>query len=71
MIIERIINAVKTTLWFIADTIYSIRFSLDIFWKGMLAIFLALGIIMVVIMLLNFFVNKFEKAIKEKKQKNS
>lgn len=71
MIIERIINAVKTTLWLIADTIYSIRFSLDIFWKGMLAIFLALGIIMVVIMLLNFFVNKFEKAIKEKKQKNN
>ena len=56
----RIIEAFRLTWDLIVDLFYKVKDSLDIFWKGMLAIFLALGIIMVVTMLLNLVINKIE-----------
>lgn len=68
-IIEKIKFAFQYTFEMILDFLYKIRFSLDIFWKGMLAIFIALGVIMVVTMLLNLVINKIEKAKKTKESK--
>ncbi len=65
-IIEKIKFAFQYTFEMILDFLFKIRFSLDIFWKGMLAIFIALGVIMVVTMLLNLVINKIEKAKKAK-----
>lgn len=65
-IIEKIKFAFQYTFEMILDFLFKIRFSLDIFWKGMLAIFIALGVIMVVTMLLNLVINKIEKAKKTK-----
>lgn len=64
----RIIEAFRLTWDLIVDLFYKVKDSLDIFWKGMLAIFLALGIIMVVTMLLNLVINKIEsnKKLKQK-----
>ena len=42
------------------EMLFNIRYSLSIFWKGLLAIFIALGVIMVVTMLLNLVINKIE-----------
>ncbi len=65
---HRIIEAFRLTWDLIVDLFYKVKDSLDIFWKGMLAIFLALGIIMVVTMLLNLVINKIEsnKKLKQK-----
>ena len=68
-IIEKIKFAFQYTFEMILDFLYKIRFSLDIFWKGMLAIFIALGVIMIVTMLLNLVINKIEKAKKIKESK--
>ncbi len=68
-IIEKIKFAFQYTFEMILDFLFKIRFSLDIFWKGMLAIFIALGVIMVVTMLLNLVINKIEKAKKTKDSK--
>ena len=68
-IIEKIKFAFQYTFEMILDFLYKIRFSLDIFWKGMLAIFIALGVIMIVTMLLNLVINKIEKAKKTKESK--
>ncbi len=68
-IIEKIKFAFQYTFEMILDFLFKIRFSLDIFWKGMLAIFIALGVIMVVTMLLNLVINKIEKAKKTKESK--
>ena len=65
-IIEKIKFAFQYTFEMILDFLFKILFSLDIFWKGMLAIFIALGVIMVVTMLLNLVINKIEKAKKTK-----
>ena len=68
-IIEKIKFAFQYAFEMILDFLYKIRFSLDIFWKGMLAIFIALGVIMIVTMLLNLVINKIEKAKKTKESK--
>lgn len=62
----RIIEAFRLAWDLAVDIFYKIKDSLDIFWKGMLAIFLALGIIMVVTMLLNLIINKIETKNKSK-----
>lgn len=49
------------------EMLFNIRYSLSIFWKGLLAIFIALGVIMVVTMLLNLVINKIESKKKLKK----
>ena len=49
------------------EILFNIRYSLSIFWKGLLAIFIALGVIMVVTMLLNLVINKIESKKKLKK----
>ena len=69
LFIESISNAIGFVWGFILDTLFKIRFSFDIFWKGMLAIFIALGVIMIVTMLLNLIINKIESAQKAKKTK--
>lgn len=63
---DKIIEAFRLTWDLVVDIFFKIKDSLDIFWKGMLAIFLALGIIMVVTMLLNFIINKIETKKKSK-----
>ena len=50
----------------IVNLFYKVQDSLNIFWKGMLAIFIALGIIMVVTILLNLIINKIELKKKTK-----
>ena len=47
---DKIVAAFQITWGIIRNTYYRVIDALDIFWKGMLAIFLALGIIMVVVM---------------------
>ena len=49
------------------EMLFNIRYSLSIFWKGLLAIFIDLGVIMVVTMLLNLVINKIESKKKLKK----
>ena len=66
---SKITKAFSFVWEFILDTLYKVRFSFDIFWKGMLAIFIALGVIMLVTMLLNFVINKIESVQKAKKTK--
>lgn len=65
---DKIIEAFRLTWDLIVGLFFKVKDSLDIFWKGMLAIFLALGIIMVVTMLLNLVINKIEtnKKLKQK-----
>lgn len=63
---DKIVAAFQITWGIIRNTYYRVIDALDIFWKGMLAIFLALGIIMVVVMLLNLIINKIESKKKAK-----
>ncbi len=63
---DKIVAALQITWGIVRNTFNRVIDALDIFWKGMLAIFLALGIIMVVIMLLNLIINKIETKKKAK-----
>jgi hypothetical protein len=63
---DKIVASLQITWGIVRNTYYRVIDALDIFWKGMLAIFLALGIIMVVIMLLNLVINKIETKKKAK-----